>query len=134
MKKILNFIKKRMLEIAGLITVVIGISFLYLIFNYTPNNPTLIFPNDNEVFWLFRYAVSFTDFILQAFGLMAFGIAINFCFLGVQIGMQKKVSTSISFLLITLYLSFGSLFFTIKSTNSETFFFFLQIFVTSNAH
>ena len=30
MKKILNFIKERMLEIAGLITVVIGISFLYL--------------------------------------------------------------------------------------------------------
>ncbi len=44
MEKILNFIKERMLEIAGLITVAIGISFLYLIFNYTPNNPTLIFP------------------------------------------------------------------------------------------
>ena len=118
MEKILNFIKERMLEIAGLITVAIGISFLYLIFNYTPNNPTLIFPNDNEVFWLFKYAVSFTDFILQAFGLMAFGIAINFCFLGVQVGIQKKISTSISFLLITLYLIFGSLFFTINNDQS----------------
>ena len=118
MEKILNFIKERMLEIAGLITVVIGISFLYLIFNYTPNNPTLIFPNDSEVFWLFRYATSFTDFILQAFGLVAFGIAINFCFLGMQVGMQKKVSTSISFLLITLYLIFGSLFFTINNDQS----------------
>ncbi|MDA7735808.1 DNA translocase FtsK, partial [Pelagibacteraceae bacterium] len=118
MEKILNFIKERMLEIAGLITVAIGISFLYLIFNYTPNNPTLIFPNDNEVFWLFKYAVSFTDFTLQAFGLMAFGIAINFCFLGVQIGIKKKISTSISFLLITLYLIFGSLFFKINNDQS----------------
>ena len=113
MKKILNFIKERTLEIAGLIAVIIGISLLYLVFDYTPNNPTLIFPDDKQIFWLFRYAVNFTDFILQAFGLMAFGIAINFCFLGVQVGMQKKVSTSISFLLITLYLIFGSLFFTI---------------------
>ena len=50
MKKILNFIKERTLEIAGLIAVIIGISLFYLIFNYTPNNPTLVFPNDNEVF------------------------------------------------------------------------------------
>jgi len=43
MEKILNFIKERMLEIAGLAAVVIGISlFSILIFNYTPNNPTLI--------------------------------------------------------------------------------------------
>ena len=119
MKKILNFIKERMLEIVGLATTVIGISLFYLIFNYTPNNPTLIFPNDNDTFWLFEYAVSFTDFILQAFGLIAYGIAINLCFLGMQVAIQKrKVSTSISFLLITLYLIFGSLFFTINNDQS----------------
>ena len=118
MKKILNFIKERMLEITGLTTAVIGILLLYLIFNHTPNNPTLIFPSENGTFWLLGYAVSFTDFILQAFGLIAFGIALNLCFLGAQVGMQKKVSISISFLLITLYLVFGSLFFTIYNDQS----------------
>ena len=120
MEKVLNFIKQRLVEIAGLLIAIMGIFLFYFIINHQPNNPILIFPSDNEIFLLIRYITSFTDFILQAFGLVAFGISINLFFLGVIIAMQKKdISISISFLFITLYLICGSLFF--NTFNNQSF-------------
>ena len=119
MEKILNFIKQRLVEIVGLTIALVGIFLFYFIISHEPNNPILIFPDNDEKFWFIKYTVTFTDFILQAFGIIAFGMCINFFSLGTQISIQKKkVSTSVSFLFITLYLIFGSLFFAVYSNQS----------------
>jgi DNA segregation ATPase FtsK/SpoIIIE, S-DNA-T family len=120
MEKILNFIKLRVVEILGLAVVATGIFIFYSIITYSPGNPTIIFPEsaDGRAL-LIKYGANFSDFVLQAFGLVAFGLCANFIAWGGKLGFEKKIASPwFQFLFIVLYLIFGSLFFKIYNDQS----------------
>ncbi len=120
MDKIVNFIKLRLIEITGLILVATGIFIFYSLITYSPANPTIIFPeNADPRALLIRYGSSFADFILQAFGLIAFGLCMNFMTWGAKLGLDKKIANIwLLFLFVVIYLIFGSAFFKIYSDQS----------------
>lgn len=120
MDKIVNFIKLRLIEITGLILVATGIFVFYSLITYSPANPTIIFPeNADPRALLIRYGSSFADFVLQAFGLIAFGLCINFMTWGAKLGLDKKITNIwFLFLFVVFYLIFGSAFFKIYSDQS----------------
>lgn len=121
MEKVINFFKLRLTETAGLLVFLLGILTFYSIVTYSPSNPTFIFPDESDNrFWIIKYGANLADFILQAFGLGAYGIATNFISSGAKIGIQKKTGNLWTrFLFISLYLIFTSLFF--KLYNDQSF-------------
>ena len=120
MDKIVNFIKLRLIEITGLILVATGIFIFYSLITYSPANPTIIFPeNADPRALLIRYGSSFADFILQTFGLIAFGLCMNFMTWGAKLGLDKKIANIwFLFLFVVFYLIFGSAFFKIYNDQS----------------
>ena len=120
MDKVVNFIKLRLIEIAGLTLVATGIFIFYSLITYSPANPTVIFPESADPrSLLIRYGASFADFVLQAFGLIAFGLCVNFMTWGGKLGVDKKITNIwFLFLFIVFYLIFGSIFFKIYSDQS----------------
>ena len=120
MDKVVNFIKLRLIEIAGLTLVATGIFIFYSLITYSPANPTVIFPESADPrSLLIRYGASFADFVLQAFGLVAFGLCVNFMTWGGKLGVDKKITNIwFLFLFIVFYLIFGSIFFKIYSDQS----------------
>lgn len=115
MQKILNFIKLRLTEAAGLVILALGIFIFYSIITYSASNPTIIFPeNADSRDIITKYGANFADFILQAFGLAAYGLAINFFAWGGKLTIEKRITNLwLQLLFIIFYLVFGSLFFKI---------------------
>ena len=115
MQKILNFIKLRLTETAGLVILALGIFIFYSIITYSASNPTIIFPeNADSRDIITKYGANFADFILQAFGLAAYGLAINFFAWGGKLTIEKRITNLwLQLLFIIFYLVFGSLFFKI---------------------
>ena len=92
MQKILNFIKLRLTEAAGLVVLALGIFIFYSIITYSASNPTIIFPeNADSRDIITKYGANFADFILQAFGLAAYGLAINFFAWGGKLTIEKRI-------------------------------------------
>jgi S-DNA-T family DNA segregation ATPase FtsK/SpoIIIE len=120
MEKILNFIKLRLTEISGLIVIAAGIFIFYSLITYSASNPTIIFPEDADSrTLLIKYGSNFADFVLQAFGLISFGLSINFIAWGGKLVIEKKITNfwfQLSF--IVFYLISGSLFFKIFQDQS----------------
>ncbi|MEK9741922.1 MAG: DNA translocase FtsK 4TM domain-containing protein [Pelagibacteraceae bacterium] len=120
MEKILNFIKLRLTEISGLIVITAGIFIFYSLITYSASNPTIIFPEDADSrTLLIKYGSNFADFVLQAFGLISFGLSINFIAWGGKLVIEKKITNfwfQLSF--IVFYLISGSLFFKIFQDQS----------------
>ena len=115
MQKILNFIKLRLTEATGLVVLALGIFIFYSIITYSASNPTIIFPeNADSRDIITKYGANFADFILQAFGLAAYGLAINFFAWGGKLTIEKRITNLwLQLLFIIFYLVFGSLFFKI---------------------
>ncbi len=115
MQKILNFIKLRLTEAAGLVILALGIFIFYSIITYSASNPTIIFPeNADSRDIITKYGANFADFILQAFGLAAYGLAINLFAWGGKLTIEKRIANLwLQLLFIIFYLVFGSLFFKI---------------------
>ena len=67
-------LKKRIVEVCGLILISVFGVFTYSLINYSPNNETLIYKIDEEVAGgLFEiYSNISADFFLQSFGLISF--------------------------------------------------------------
>ena len=120
MEKILNFLKLRLTEISGLIVIAAGIFIFYSLITYSASNPTIIFPEDADSrTLLIKYGSNFADFVLQAFGLISFGLSINFIAWGGKLVIEKKITNfwfQLSF--IVFYLIAGSLFFKIFQDQS----------------
>ncbi len=120
MEKILNFVKLRLTEISGLIVIAAGIFIFYSLITYSASNPTIIFPEDADSrTLLIKYGSNFADFVLQAFGLISFGLSINFIAWGGKLVIEKKITNfwfQLSF--IVFYLISGSLFFKIFQDQS----------------
>ena len=109
----LDFFKRRFIELFGLLLVSLFFVFSYSLFNYSPENSTLIYkidgPNTEIIFQ--KYLNIIADFFLQSFGLISFLIAISVLSWGISLLINKKIQNLLSKIFYTiLYINLGCLF------------------------
>ena len=110
---ILNFIKKRLIEILGLIISTLGILLLLSLISYSPEDPNFIFPENYEIKNFLGFRGSFvSDLFFQSLGLITFLIPISFITIGLSIVRIKKILFAIeNVFYIVIYSALGSFFF-----------------------
>ena len=120
MEKIITFIKVKLIELAGVITIFSGLAYFVSLTTYSANNISYVFPSEKNIhnkFFSFFYYLS--DFFLQAFGILAFLIFLNLIIWGGYLIIKKKIENfSIKLLFLILSIIFGALFFSINSDQS----------------
>ena len=120
MEKIITFIKVKLIELAGVITIFSGLAYFVSLTTYSANNISYVFPSEKNIhnkFFSFFYYLS--DFFLQAFGILAFLIFLNFIIWGGYLIIKKKIENfSIKLLFLILSIIFGALFFSINIDQS----------------
>ncbi len=109
----LLFIIKRLIEIFGVFTSIIGILLFVALVSYSPDDPNFIFPENTEIKNILGYQGSWlSDLILQSIGLIAYLLPITLFFTGINIFKKKEVLFLIqNTFLIVIYSIIGSLFF-----------------------
>ncbi len=110
---ILNFIKKRLIEILGLIISTLGILLLLSLISYSPEDPNFIFPENYEIKNFLGFRGSFvSDLFFQSLGLITFLIPISFIAIGLSIIRIKKILFAIeNVFYIVVYSALGAFFF-----------------------
>ena len=120
MEKIITFIKVKLIELAGAITLFSGLAYFVSLTSYSANNISYVFPSEKNIhnnFFSFFYYIS--DFFLQAFGVLAFLIFLNLIIWGGYLILKKKIENfSIKLLFLILSIIFGALFFSINMDQS----------------
>jgi S-DNA-T family DNA segregation ATPase FtsK/SpoIIIE len=120
MEKVITFIKVKLIELAGAITIFSGLAYFVSLTSYSANNISYVFPsekNTHNKFFSFFYYIS--DFFLQAFGVLAFLIFLNLIIWGGYLILKKKIENfSIKLLFLILSIIFGALFFSINMDQS----------------
>jgi len=119
MNKLLSFLKLRLIETIGIVTILCSFIYIFILANYSADNSLLIFTNQNINILFSNYLYSISDFLLQAFGITSFLIFGNLFFWGLLLIFKKKITNfSFKILFVTLYLIFGSLFFKLFGDSS----------------
>ena len=120
MEKIITFLKLKIIELAGVITVILGFIYFVSLTTYSANTIGYVFPSDKNIhnkFLSFFYYLS--DFSLQAFGILAFLIFFNLIIWGVYLLIKKRIENFfIKLLFLILSIIFGALFFSINIDQS----------------
>ena len=120
MEKIITFIKVKLIELAGAITIFSGLAYFVSLTTYSANNISYVFPLEKNIhnkFFSFFYYLS--DFFLQAFGIFAFLIFLNLIIWGEYLIIKKKIENfSIKLLFLILSVIFGALFFSVNIDQS----------------
>lgn len=120
MEKIITFIKVKLIELAGAITIFSGLAYFVSLTTYSANNISYVFPSEKNIhnkFFSFFYYLS--DFFLQAFGVLAFLIFLNLIIWGGYLILKKKIENfSVKLLFLILSIIFGALFFSINIDQS----------------
>ena len=117
----LDFLRKRFVEVCGLILISIFAVFSYSLINYSPKNGTLIYKIDEKgTGSLFDiYSNISADFFLQSFGLISFLIDLSVFSWGVSLILNKKINKFFSKLFYTIvYVVLGCLFIYVTNNNS----------------
>ncbi|PHX88694.1 MAG: DNA translocase FtsK [Pelagibacteraceae bacterium] len=120
MEKIITFIKLKLIELTGIITIFLGFAYFVSLATYSANNINYVFPleknTDNKFFSFFYYL---SDFSLQAFGILAFLIFLDLIIWGGYLLIKKKIENLfIKLLFLILSIIFGALFFSINIDQS----------------
>ncbi len=116
-----NFLKKRTLELTGLLLILIAIILSISFITYSPNDPSLVYGEKNTSIQNFFgiYGSLISDFLLQSFGLISFLILITFLSWGYRLIVDKELKKIIlKLLFVILYLIFGCTFVYINFNNS----------------
>jgi DNA segregation ATPase FtsK/SpoIIIE, S-DNA-T family len=110
---IINFGINRIIEIAGITVVIIGLFLLVSLATFSPDDPNFIFPDNTEIKNLLGFNGSYTaDLFFQTFGLIALLIPLTLIFSGINIVLNKKIFLIFEAIFYSiLYSLFGSLFF-----------------------
>ena len=120
MEKIITFLKLKIIELAGIITIILGFIYFVSLTTYSANTVGYVFPSDKNIhnkFLSFFYYLS--DFSLQAFGILAFLIFFNLIIWGAYLLIKKKIENFfIKLLFLVLSIIFGALFFSINIDQS----------------
>ena len=109
----INFSINRIIEIAGIALIIIGLLLLVSLATFSPDDPNFIFPDNTEIKNLLGFNGSYTaDLFFQTFGFIALLIPFTLIFSGIDIVLNKKIFLIFeSIFYSVLYSSFGSLFF-----------------------
>ena len=130
LNNIMNFTKKRLIELFGLSLIAFFLIFTFTLAKYSPENATLIYNSDgSKVSNIFNYySNSIADFFLQSFGLMSFLIGISFFSWGINLLVNKKIDkilaksfylcASLFFGCLFIYSTFNNSFWLIDNGNS----------------
>jgi S-DNA-T family DNA segregation ATPase FtsK/SpoIIIE len=130
LSNIVNFTKRRLIELFGLSLIAFFLIFTFTLVKYSPENATFIYNSDgSNVSNIFNYySNSIADFFLQSFGLMSFLIGICFFSWGINLLVNKKIDKILakSFYLcasllsgcLFIYSSFNNSFWLIDNGNS----------------
>ena len=120
MEKIITFLKLKIIELTGIITIILGFAYFISLTTYSANTIGYVFPSDKNIhnkFLSFFYYLS--DFSLQAFGILAFLIFFNLIIWGVYLLIKKRIENFfIELLFLILSIIFGALFFSINIDQS----------------
>jgi S-DNA-T family DNA segregation ATPase FtsK/SpoIIIE len=120
MEKIITFIKVKLIELSGIVTIFSGLAYFISLTTYSANNISYVFPSEKNIhnkFFSFFYYLS--DFFLQAFGILAFLIFLNLIIWGGYLIIKKKIENfSVKLLFLILSIIFGALFFSINIDQS----------------
>ena len=120
MEKIITFLKLKIIELTGIITIILGFAYFISLTTYSANTIGYVFPSDKNIhnkFLSFFYYLS--DFSLQAFGILAFLIFFNLIIWGVYLLIKKRIENFfIKLLFLILSIIFGALFFSINIDQS----------------
>ncbi len=110
---IIDFIKKRLIEILGLIISTLGILLFLSLISYSPEDPNFIFPKNYEIKNFLGFRGSFvSDLFFQSVGLITFLIPISSIAIGFSIIRIKKILFVIeNTFYIVVYSALGALFF-----------------------
>ena len=111
--KINNFIKKRLIELCGILLSLFSLFVLISIITYSPDDPNFIYSSENTQIKNIGgfYGSVISDFLLQSIGLISILLAINFFYWGLKITSEKIINNFItkSFFLL-IYIIFGTVF------------------------
>jgi S-DNA-T family DNA segregation ATPase FtsK/SpoIIIE len=120
MEKIITFIKVKLIELSGVVTIFSGLAYFISLTTYSANSISYVFPSEKNIhnkFFSFFYYLS--DFFLQAFGILAFLIFFNLIIWGGCLIIKKKIENfSVKLLFLILSIIFGALFFSINIDQS----------------
>jgi len=106
-----NFIKKRLIELIGILLVLLSILLLAVIISYSPSDPNFIYTNENaEIKNLGGfYGSVISDFLLQSLGLISILLVFNLLTWGFKLIKEKLISNFTTKIFFTLvYLIFGT--------------------------
>ena len=105
------FIKKRLIELSGIILVFFSIFLLLSISSYSPDDPNFIYNPENQKIQNIGgfYGSVISDFLLQSIGLISILLIFNFFFWGLKIILEKKVHNfTVKIFYILIYIIFGT--------------------------
>ena len=116
----LSFTIKRLIEIFGILTSIIGVLIFIALISYSPEDPNFIFPENTEIKNILGYQGSWlSDLIFQSIGLIAYLLPLTFIFTGINIFKKKEILLLIqNTFLIIIYSIIGSLFFNVFFTQT----------------
>ena len=98
--KIADFTLRRLAELTGLFLIIISILLLISLATYSPQDPTFIFPENQEIRNILGVRGSFVaDIFFQSVGLISFLVPISFFFTGVSIVINKNLIVIIEYIL-----------------------------------
>ena len=120
-KSTLDFFKRRFIELFGLLLISLFFIFFYSLFNYSPENSTLIYKtNELDVESIFKeYSNIIADFFLQSFGLISFLIGLSILSWGIILVVNKKINNLLGKVFYTvIYINLGCLFIYLTNNNS----------------
>ena len=119
--KINSFVKKRLIELSGILLILASLFILISIFSYTPNDPSLINDTENAEIKNFGgyYGSVISDFLLQSVGLLVFLIVATLTNWGFVLISNKRIKNIISkIFFILIYIITGTTLINISFNNS----------------
>jgi len=110
---VINFAKKRLAEIFGIIIFLAGTFLLIALITYSPEDPNFVFPDNKEIKNLLGFQGSFvSDLFFQSVGLISYLISFTLILTGINIVRLKEFFLLIENIFFTIiYCMFGTLFF-----------------------
>ncbi len=123
-KKLANststFVIKRLLEIAGIAVLFLGILLFIALISYSPDDPNFIFPQNTQIENILGFKGSYiSDLFFQSVGLISYLIPFTLIFTGISIFWKKEFFIIIeNIFFIIPYSLFGALFFTYFHKNT----------------
>jgi len=119
--RINSFVKKRFIELSGVLLVIASIFLLISILSYDQGDPSLTYTPETDILKNLGgfYGSAIADFVLQSIGLISFFIVINLFNWGFVLIKEKKIDNFITkIFFIFPYIVFGTTYLNIVYNNS----------------